>query len=144
MLSTHVATPRVFVYPSFSSFCNINDKPKELSGKPPRLLILPNHNLRRLLMTKQSKFTFLETHTKVKVPSSSGQHSRISNLLPRGKKESFNIIIFILIPAPFANGHQNAIVYFPHLLLLQAFYLLLPAFSFLSPASIVQFTSGSS
>lgn len=43
----------MFVYPSFSSFCNISDKLKDLLRKPPRLLISPNHNLRGLLMTKR-------------------------------------------------------------------------------------------
>lgn len=82
----------------------------------------------------QSRGSFLllllKTHCNVKVPSPSGQGSWISDPFKQAK-DSFHVVIFILIPAPVANDlrHQNVIVYFPHLDLLQALYLILPHFS---------------
>lgn len=70
-----------------------------------------------------------KTHCNIKVPSPSGQGSWIGDPFKQAK-DSFHVVIFILIPAPVANDlrHQNVIVCFPHLDLLQALYLILSRF----------------
>lgn len=112
VLSTHVATPRVFVYPSFSSFCNISDKPKELSGKPPRLLILPNHNLPRLLMTKQSLLFWRHTQ-RLKFPLHRASILKSATCSDSGKKKVSTSQFSFWFWRYSQMAIKNAIVYFP-------------------------------